>query len=125
MSHLVSVKTRVTDPASLSAACRRLGLAEPVQGTAELFSASATGLIVKLPGMQQVARGTQVKLDLLRWNEVDLTVEARLLEIETDKPIEPKTVKKSSARVVHLPLRALQSDANGAVANQPSATAAK
>jgi len=43
----------------------------------------------------------------------------------TDKPIEPKTVKKSSARVVHLPLRALQSDANGAVANQPSATAAK
>jgi exoribonuclease-2 len=46
-------------------------------------------LIVKLPGMQQVARGTQVKLDLLRWNEVELSVEARLLEIETDKPIEP------------------------------------
>jgi exoribonuclease-2 len=38
-------------------------------------------LIVRLPGMQQLARGTHVKLDLLRWNEVDLTVEARLLEI--------------------------------------------
>ena len=50
MSHLVSIKSKITDPAALSAACRRLGLAEPVQGTAELFSASATGLIVKLPG---------------------------------------------------------------------------
>ena len=38
-------------------------------------------LIVRLPGMQQLARGTHVKLDLLRWNEVDLTVEARLLEV--------------------------------------------
>src|SRR3569832_257451 len=40
-------------------------------------------LIIKLPGMQALARGTQVKLDLLRWDEVDLTIEARLLEIET------------------------------------------
>jgi exoribonuclease-2 len=38
-------------------------------------------LIIKLPGMPQVARGTQVRLDLLRWDEVDLSVEARLLEI--------------------------------------------
>ncbi|HCN89103.1 MAG TPA: ribonuclease II, partial [Oxalobacteraceae bacterium] len=38
-------------------------------------------LIIKLPGMPQVARGTQVKLDLLRWDDVDLTIEARLLEI--------------------------------------------
>lgn len=38
-------------------------------------------LIVRLPGMQALARGTQVKLDLLRWNEVDLSVEARLLEV--------------------------------------------
>ena len=50
MSHIVTVKTRVTDPAALSAACRRLGLAEPIAGTATLFSADATGLIVKLPG---------------------------------------------------------------------------
>ncbi|CDG81414.1 ribonuclease catalytic domain-containing protein [Janthinobacterium agaricidamnosum] len=38
-------------------------------------------LVIKLPGMPSVARGTQVKLDILRWDEVDLTIEARLLEI--------------------------------------------
>jgi exoribonuclease-2 len=46
-------------------------------------------LIIRLPGMQQVPRGTQVKLDLLRWDEVDLTIEARLLEIEAGTAIEP------------------------------------
>jgi exoribonuclease II len=38
-------------------------------------------LIVRLPGMPQAARGTQVRLDLIRWDEVDLTVEARIIEI--------------------------------------------
>ena len=38
-------------------------------------------LIIRLPGMPQAARGTQVKLDLIRWDEVDLSIEARLLEI--------------------------------------------
>ncbi|HEX7635899.1 MAG TPA: RNB domain-containing ribonuclease, partial [Noviherbaspirillum sp.] len=38
-------------------------------------------LIIRLPGMPQAARGTHVKLDLLRWDEVDLTIEARLIEI--------------------------------------------
>jgi exoribonuclease-2 len=38
-------------------------------------------LIVRLPGMQPLARGTQVKLDILRWNEIDLSIEARLLEV--------------------------------------------
>jgi hypothetical protein len=50
MSHIVTIKTKVTDAPSLAAACRRLGLEPPVQGTTELFSASATGLIVRLPG---------------------------------------------------------------------------
>ena len=40
-------------------------------------------LIARLPGMPQAARGTHVKLDLLRWDEIDLTVEARLIEIAT------------------------------------------
>ncbi|MES2016116.1 MAG: ribonuclease catalytic domain-containing protein [Pseudomonadota bacterium] len=40
-------------------------------------------LIIRLPGMPAVARGAQVKLDILRWDEVDLTIEARLLEIPT------------------------------------------
>jgi exoribonuclease-2 len=43
-------------------------------------------LVIRLPGMPQVARGLQVKLDLLRWDEVDLTVEARLLDIPVAQP---------------------------------------
>ena len=38
-------------------------------------------LIVRLPGMPQAARGTQVRLDLIRWDEIDLSVEARVIEI--------------------------------------------
>jgi exoribonuclease-2 len=40
-------------------------------------------LIIRLPGMPSVARGAQVKLDILRWDEVELTIEARILEIPT------------------------------------------
>jgi hypothetical protein len=36
----------------VAAACQRLKLAAPVQGTAELFSGAATGMIVQLPGWQ-------------------------------------------------------------------------
>ena len=50
MSHIVSIKTRITDPPALAAACRRLGLTEPTSGTTRLFSSEATGLIVQLPG---------------------------------------------------------------------------
>lgn len=38
-------------------------------------------LVIRLPGMPVTARGAQVKLDLVRWDEVDLTVEARLVEV--------------------------------------------
>jgi hypothetical protein len=50
MSHIVIVKTKVRDPANLTAACARLNLPAPVQGTARLYSGEATGLIVTLPG---------------------------------------------------------------------------
>ncbi|RAM64348.1 ribonuclease II [Herbaspirillum rubrisubalbicans] len=40
-------------------------------------------LVLRMPGLPQLARGLQVKLDLLRWDEVDLSVEARLLELPT------------------------------------------
>jgi hypothetical protein len=50
LSHIVSIKTKITDLAALSAACRRLGLAEPTTGTVTLFSGQASGSIVKLPG---------------------------------------------------------------------------
>jgi exoribonuclease-2 len=46
-------------------------------------------LVIKLPGMPQVPRGTQIRLDLLRWDEVDLTIEARLLEIASAPAVEP------------------------------------
>jgi exoribonuclease-2 len=47
----------------------------------EILRLAEIPLIIKLPGMQQLARGTQVKLDIMRWDEVELTVEARLLEV--------------------------------------------
>ena len=50
MSHIVTIKTRLTDPAALWAACSRLKLAEPTAGSAALYSSSAQGLIVQLPG---------------------------------------------------------------------------
>jgi hypothetical protein len=50
MSHVVTVRTQVRDAVALAAACRRLGLSQPVQGTATLFSSQATGQIVQLPG---------------------------------------------------------------------------
>src|SRR4051794_11470915 len=50
VSHIVSIKTEVRDPVAVAAACRRLGLPEPVQGTARLFEGQATGLLVRLPG---------------------------------------------------------------------------
>src|SRR5919112_1997110 len=50
VSHIVTIKTEVRDPAAVAAACLRLGLPEPVHGTAKLFEGEATGLLVKLPG---------------------------------------------------------------------------
>jgi hypothetical protein len=55
MSHVVTIQTRVHDPAAIAAACSRLGLPAPVQGTAKLYSGEATGLLVQLPGWQYPA----------------------------------------------------------------------
>ena len=49
MSHIVNIKTQVRDPLAIAAACRRLKLPEPTLGTARLYSAEVTGLLVKLP----------------------------------------------------------------------------
>jgi exoribonuclease-2 len=46
-------------------------------------------LIIKLPGMPALARGAQIRLELPRWDEVDLTVEARLLEVVATSAVEP------------------------------------
>ena len=55
MSHIVEIKTEVRDAAAARAACQRLKLEPPTHGTAKLFSGSATGLIVKLPGWRYPA----------------------------------------------------------------------
>ena len=52
MSHIVTVRTEIRDPAALLAACWRMGLPAPVRGRARLFSGEAEGLIVQLPGWQ-------------------------------------------------------------------------
>ena len=50
MSHIVVVKTEVRDAAAVRAACQRLRLPAPTEGTHKLFSTnSATGLGVQLP----------------------------------------------------------------------------
>lgn len=49
MSHIVTIKTEVRDPAAVGLACSRLGLAAPRHGTAHLFTSEATGLLVQLP----------------------------------------------------------------------------
>jgi hypothetical protein len=55
MSHVVTIATRVHDPAAVAAACRRLNLPEPVQGKARLYSGEVEGLVVQLPGWQYPA----------------------------------------------------------------------
>jgi hypothetical protein len=50
LSHIVQIQTEVRDATAVAATCRRLGLPEPVHGTATLFAGEATGLLVKLPG---------------------------------------------------------------------------
>jgi hypothetical protein len=52
MSHIVTIESRVHDPAAVAAACGRLGLPLPVQGTAQLYSGEASGLLLQLPGWQ-------------------------------------------------------------------------
>lgn len=53
MSHTVTIKTQFKDEAALAAACREMGIAAPVRGTASLFQSQdrdLAGLIVRLPG---------------------------------------------------------------------------
>ncbi len=38
-------------------------------------------LVIRLAGMPSLARGVQVKLDILGWDEIDLSIDARLLEV--------------------------------------------
>ena len=50
MSHIVQIETQVKDEQAVRAACTRLQLPAPETKTVRLFSATATGLCVQLPG---------------------------------------------------------------------------
>jgi hypothetical protein len=52
VSHIVQIRTQVRDAAAVHAACQRLGLTALEPQTVKLFSSTATGLPVKLPGWQ-------------------------------------------------------------------------
>ena len=52
MSHVVEIKTEIRDEQAVRAACVRLQLAPPEHKTVRLFSATATGLCLQLPGWQ-------------------------------------------------------------------------
>ena len=75
MSHIVSIRTEVRDPAAVAAACQRLHLPAPVDGTTQLYSGEATGLAVQLtdwryPAVCDTANG-QIKYDNFegRWGD--------------------------------------------------------
>ena len=75
MSHIVTIQTRVRDAAAVAAACKRLGLAAPVHGKAQLYSSEAEGLLLHLPGWRYPAvidaSSGQVRYDTFggRWGE--------------------------------------------------------
>jgi len=63
VSHIVTIQTQVRDPAAVTAACLRLGLPPPIRRTVQLFSSTAEGLAIELPGWHypvvcDVASGT-------------------------------------------------------------------
>ena len=84
MSHIVQIETQLRDAEAIAAACRRLNLAPPVQGTFALYSAKASGLAVALPGWQYpvvcVLANGQVKYDNFAGHWGDLKELNRFLQ---------------------------------------------
>lgn len=75
MSHIVEIQTEVRDASAVRAACQRLHLSPPMQGTHKLFTGEATGLAVRLPDWKYPAvcelDSGQVRYDNYggRWGE--------------------------------------------------------
>jgi len=94
MSHIVQIKTQVTDEAAITAACARLNLPEPTTGTFDLFSGQkATGVGVMLPNWQYpVVCNTEtgeVAFDNYngRWGK----------QVELDKFLQAYTIEKATS----------------------------
>jgi len=56
VSHIVTIETQVRDAAAVQAACQRLALPAPRQETVQPYRDEATGLAVRLPKWQYLAR---------------------------------------------------------------------
>ena len=75
MSHIVTITTEVRDANAVRAACGRLRLPPPVDGTHRLFSGEVAGLGVQLPDWRYVVvcelGSGQVRYDSYngRWGE--------------------------------------------------------
>jgi hypothetical protein len=91
VSHIVTIEARLHDGIAVQAACRRLGLPEPVQGTADLFSGQATGLLVQLPGWQYPAV-VDVLTGLVRFDNFNGAWGA---QAELDRFLQAYTVEKT------------------------------
>jgi hypothetical protein len=50
VSHIVEIKTQIKDREAIAAACRRLAIPAPTQGTARIFIGNQTGTLVRLKG---------------------------------------------------------------------------
>jgi hypothetical protein len=50
VSHIVEIHTEIRDPTAVAAACQRLNLPAPADGTTRLYSGTVSGLAVQLPG---------------------------------------------------------------------------
>lgn len=50
MSHIVEIHAEIRDPTAVAAACQRLNLPAPVEGTTHLYSGPVTGLAIQLRG---------------------------------------------------------------------------
>lgn len=113
MSHIVQIQTQVRDAGAVAAACQRLGLAPPINQVAKLFSSTAEGLTLQLPGWQYPVvcdlTSGQVKFDNFngRWGaqqELDRFLQAYACErtriearkkgyLVTEQPLQDGSIK--------------------------------
>jgi len=107
MSHVVSIQTKVRDMAGIQAACRRLGLSEPVQGKARLFSGEVTGVVVNLPGWEYPIvcdlESGQVQFDNFQGRWGDRRELDRFLQVYAAEKVKIE-VRKKGLSVLEQPL---------------------
>ena len=107
MSHIVSIQTKVRDMAGIQAACRRLGLSEPVQGKARLFSGEVTGILVNLPGWEYPIvcdlESGQVQFDNFQGRWGDRRELDRFLQVYATEKVKSE-VRRKGLSVMEQPL---------------------